>query len=359
MDEQIDRQLENAQPKGPFWFSKYLRYVTWDRAIGAVMIAAIIFYARSGKPVKTMGPQKPVVKQEIVKQETTAAPATTQATPSRYQAGMAYAPLYSPVGYEPQQEHVEPATPQQTPEDIIKAARLEKILKGAFASSVVPGEAGEQEKKETDEDEEEEQPAQKGKTEEHPNALIIPEGTEIPAVTLGAINGEMAGPVDAETRSNVYVPGTREIAIPQGAKLLGIAQKVGGLNQQRLAVTFHRILVFPQGKPFCSIALSGPALDQQGAVGLRGHVDNHLGPMLLAGAVVGIIQGATIGLGYGRGGYDTGTVMIGNLGSGAAQTTAQILQRYTNRVPTITLPEGSRINVRFTADTPVSCEVNQ
>jgi type IV secretory pathway VirB10-like protein len=59
------------------------------------------------------------------------------------------------------------------------------------------------------------------KAENHSTALIIPEGTEIPAITLGAINGELTGPVDAETRSNVYVPGTREIAIPQGAKLLG------------------------------------------------------------------------------------------------------------------------------------------
>jgi len=355
MDEQIDKQLENAQPKGPFWFSKYTRFLSWDRAIGVLMIGAIILYARSGAHTsKVMGPQKPVVKQEIVKQEIVEQP---QMVPARYQAGTGYTPLSSQPGYEPQQERTEPATPQQTPADVIKAARLEKVLKGAFASSIAVSEGGEPAKEE--QEKEAVETAQTAKPEDHPNRAIIPEGTEIPAITLGAINGEMAGPVDAETRSNVYLPGTREIVIPQGAKLLGLAQKVGGLNQQRLAVTFHRILVFPQGKPFCSIALSGPAMDQQGAMGLSGHVNNHLGPMLLAGAVVGLIQGATIGLGYGHGGYDTGTAMIGNLGSGAAQTTTQILQRYTNRVPTITLPEGSRINVRFTADTPVSCEVNQ
>ncbi|MFL6464604.1 MAG: TrbI/VirB10 family protein [Bryobacteraceae bacterium] len=357
MDEQIDKQLLNAQPKGPFWFSKYLRYLSWDRVIGVLMIGAIMVYAKSGKSIKAMGPQKPVVKQELVKQEIVEQPAAEQAVPARYQAGTGYTPISSQPGYEQPYERTEPATPQQTPAEAIKAARQEKILKGAFASSIAPVEAVEQEKEATDR--ESVQSAQPAKAENHTDALLIPEGTEIPAITLGAINGEMTGPVDAETRSDVYIPGTREIAIPQGAKLLGTAQKVGGLNQQRLAVTFHRILVFPQGQPFCSIKLMGPALDQQGAMGLSGHVNNHLGPMLVAGAVVGLIQGATIGLGLGRGGYDTGTVMIGNLGSGAAQSTSKILDRYTNRVPTITLPEGSRITVRFTADTPVSCEVNQ
>ena len=75
--------------------------------------------------------------------------------------------------------------------------------------------------------------------------------------------------------------------------------------------------------------------------------------------LMGLIQGATIGLGLGHDGYNTGAAMVGNLGSGAAQTTSKILERYTNRMPTITVPEGSRITVRFTADTPVSCEVNQ
>jgi type IV secretory pathway VirB10-like protein len=353
MDEQIDKQLENAQPKGPFWFSKYLRFFTWDRGIGIMMIGIGIVYVTHSKPVRAVGPQKPPVKQEIVEP-----PITDTATAPRYQSGTTYQPISSQPGYQPPAERSYEAAPQQTPADTIKQERLQRLVKGAFASSIAPVEAAEQEKEEAEK--EAVQTAQPGKPEIHAPAFLIPEGTEIPAVLLGAINGEMTGPVDAETRSDVYVPGTRDIAIPKGAKLLGEAQKVGGLNQQRLAVTFHRILVFPQGKPFCSIALTNdPALDQQGAVGLSGHINNHLGPMLLAGAVVGLIQGATIGIGYGHGGYDPSSVMIGNLGSGAAQSTAQILQRYTNRVPTITVPEGSRITVRFTKDTPASCEVDQ
>src|SRR5947209_17629772 len=127
MDEQIDKQLENAQPKGPFWFSKYLRYVSWDRAIGVLMIGAIIVYAKSGAHAsKAMGPQKPVVKQEIVKQEIVEQP---QIVPARYQSGTGYTPISSQPGYGPPPERTEPATPQQTPADAIKAARLEKVLK--------------------------------------------------------------------------------------------------------------------------------------------------------------------------------------------------------------------------------------
>jgi hypothetical protein len=90
MDEQIDKQLLNAQPKGPFWFSKYLRYLSWDRVIGVLMIGAIIVYAKSGKPAKVMGPQKPVVKQEIVKQEIVEQSVGNQAVAARYQEGTGY-----------------------------------------------------------------------------------------------------------------------------------------------------------------------------------------------------------------------------------------------------------------------------
>src|SRR5439155_16209516 len=154
MDEQIDKQLENAQPKGPFWISKYLRYLSWDRVIGVLMIGAIIMYARSGKPAKAIGPQKPIVKQELVKQELvelpTSAQAQAQAIPARYQAGTSYTPISSQPGYEPQPERTEPAMPVQTPADAIKAARLEKILKGAFASSIAPVGAVEEQKEQTE-----------------------------------------------------------------------------------------------------------------------------------------------------------------------------------------------------------------
>ena len=72
----------------------------------------------------------------------------------------------------------------------------------------------------------------------------------------------MTGPVDAHVSTDVYLPGTRTLAIPQGAKALGEAVKVGGFGQQRLAVTFHNIQVFQEGKPFCSIHLAqDPGLD--------------------------------------------------------------------------------------------------
>jgi hypothetical protein len=111
MDEQIDKQLENAQPKGPFWISKYLRYLSWDRVIGVLMIGAIIVYAKSGKPAKVMGPQKPAVKQEIVKQETVEQSAGNQAVTARYQEGTSYRTISSQQGYEQQYERTEPATP--------------------------------------------------------------------------------------------------------------------------------------------------------------------------------------------------------------------------------------------------------
>jgi len=90
----------------------------------------------------------------------------------------------------------------------------------------------------------------------------LPEGTVMEAVLTNRLDGDAVGPVSCMITTDVYLPGTRMIVIPQGARGLGEASKVSSFGQQRLAVAFHRILV-PGLRPY-SIPLDedAPALAQ-------------------------------------------------------------------------------------------------
>ena len=169
----------------------------------------------------------------------------------------------------------------------------------------------------------------------------------------------MTGPVDAHVSTDVYLPGTRTLVLPQGAKLLGEANKVGAFGQQRLAVTFHKAQIFRDGQ-MCNIELAhDPGLDQQGATGLTGKVNNHLLSLLLATSAVGIIQGASLSFAYNSGGYSPSTGIVQGLSSGGSQALERVLEPFVNRVPRITVFEGQRIKLRFIRDTPSSCEVSE
>lgn len=304
-----------------------------------------------------MGPVAP--KQTIVDATPAVKPAVPMQNASYNPNAAAEAPVQRQLAGEPYQPA---AQSKPDPVEQLKEQRRQMEMKAAFAQNIVVA-------PETEAAEAHPQPSAlliapgtpHRNQEPLPSSYTLPEGTVIEAVLDSKLEGEMTGPVDAHVSTDVYVPGTRDLVIPQGAKALGEATKVGAFGQQRLAVTFHKLQVFQEGRPFCSIALEkDPGLDQQGGVGLTGKVNNHTLSLLAAASVVGLIQGASIGFSYGGGGgYDPSSVMIGNLASGAAQTTSRILDRYTNRVPTITVPEGTRIKLRLIRDTQSSCEVSQ
>jgi hypothetical protein len=139
--------------------------------------------------------------------------------------------------------------------------------------------------------------------------------------------------------------------------LLGSAERVGSVGQSRIAVSFHAIKVFDDNKNFCTIDLGKqPGLDQQGGMGLTGKVNNHTASLIATGAVLALIQGASLSIGYQGGGYDPRSQVIANMGSGTAQVASRILEPRANRPPTITIPEGTRINIALTKDLDTTCK---
>jgi type IV secretion system protein VirB10 len=147
--------------------------------------------------------------------------------------------------------------------------------------------------------------------------------------------------------SPVYSRDRQKVLIPSGSRVLGQAQKVDSFGQQRLAVTFHRILL-SDGRDVSLEAL--PGLNQVGETGLVDRVDRHylqvFGVSLAIGAIAGLSQSNTS---YGADRSASDAYRQG-VASSVSQTSLNILDRYLNVLPTFTVREGHRIKVYLTRD---------
>jgi type IV secretory pathway VirB10-like protein len=182
----------------------------------------------------------------------------------------------------------------------------------------------------------------------------LPEGTVLEAVLTNRLDADQPGPVNCMITTDVYLPGSRQLVIPQGARVLGEASKVSAFGQQRLAVAFHRIIV--PGPRTYSIPLDRkpPALAQAGEAGLHDKVKSHYVSIFGASLAVGAIGGlAQIGNGYSGFGYDPAVQLRNGVSQSLAQSSDRILDRFLNRLPTITIREGTRAKVVLTDDLEV------
>jgi len=147
----------------------------------------------------------------------------------------------------------------------------------------------------------------------------------------------------------VYSHSGQHVIIPAGARILGETKPVHALGETRLAVVFHRVLM-PDGRTYGLNQFNG--LNQVGDAGLRDQVNQHYLSTFGASAAVGLITGLSQFLGnVGFGGDGDRTIVIaGGVGNATSQATAQVMNRFLNRLPTITIREGHRVKVYLTAD---------
>jgi type IV secretory pathway VirB10-like protein len=176
------------------------------------------------------------------------------------------------------------------------------------------------------------------------------EGTFIDAVLTNRLDGTSAAPVNCLVTNPVYSHSGQHILIPAGTRVLGQTTPVQSLGETRLAVSFHRLL-FPDGRTYPLDQFMG--LNQIGDSGLRDRVNQHYLSTFGAAAAVGLITGLSqlVGTaGFGRGDANRTVVIAGGLGDATGQASAHVLQRFLNRLPTITIREGHRVKVYLTTD---------
>jgi type IV secretion system protein VirB10 len=182
----------------------------------------------------------------------------------------------------------------------------------------------------------------------HGQPFVVFEGTSIDTVLVNRLDGEFAGPIKVMVTNPVYSQDRQHLLVPEGTFILGDVQKVGGLSQKRLAVTFHRMLM-PDGYSVDLDQFHG--LDQAGATGLKDKVNNHYVEIFGASIALGVISGAAEATSFNEGYNETGSEAYRQgIASSLAQSGATVLDRFINIPPTITIREGHRIKVYITQD---------
>ena len=170
------------------------------------------------------------------------------------------------------------------------------------------------------------------------------EGTFLEAVLVNQLNGDFPGPVLASVAVPVYSADRQRMVIPRGARVIGSASAVAGQDQERLAVGFHR-LIFPDGR---WVSLEFQGLNQVGEGALKDQVNRHYFSMFASVGAVGIISGLTL---RGSNPYAGGVEGFrAGAGQGLAQGATSILDRFLNRLPTITIRAGHRLRIWLTSD---------
>jgi type IV secretion system protein VirB10 len=182
----------------------------------------------------------------------------------------------------------------------------------------------------------------------HGQPYVVFEGTTIDTVLVNRLDGEFAGPLKVMVTNPVYSQDRQHLLIPEGTFILGDVQKVAGLGQKRLAVTFHRLLM-PDGYSVDLDQFHG--LDQAGATGLKDKVNNHYVEIFGASIALGVISGAAEATNLNEGYNESGTEAYkSGIASSLSQSSANVLDRFINIPPTITIREGHRIKVYITQD---------
>jgi type IV secretory pathway VirB10-like protein len=182
----------------------------------------------------------------------------------------------------------------------------------------------------------------------HGQPFVVFEGTTIDTVLVNRLDGEFAGPLKVMVTNPVYSQDRQHLLVPEGTFILGDVQKVAGLGAKRLAVTFHR-MIMPDGYSVDLDQFHG--LDQAGATGLKDKVNNHYVEIFGASIALGVIAGATQASNNNAGYNQSGTEAYkSGIASSLSQSSANVLDRFINIPPTITIREGHRIKVYITQD---------
>jgi len=262
---------------------------------------------------------------------------------SLFSSNVALSYRKAPSAPQPPQSEAAPAVPSLVPvaPESLQIAQLPKeIQPGTASAQTQPGEHAE-DRKPAGVSPPVSPNAAEGKT------YLLFEGTILETVLINRLDGSFAGPLECLLSTDVYSNDRQHLLIPAGSKLLGETKKVDTFGQVRLAVVFHR-LVMPDGYSVSLDQFKG--LNQVGDTGLRDHVNNHylriFGVSLAIGALGAVAEGGTSGSLY----ASSADLMRQGFAQSTAQSSAQILDKFLNIMPTVTIREGHRVKVYLSGD---------
>ena len=171
------------------------------------------------------------------------------------------------------------------------------------------------------------------------------EGTVFEGVVTNHIDGGLAGPILIMLTTDYYSHDHQELLLPQGTRLIGSVQAVNSSQARKMVVTFHRAIC-PDGFSVDLDKFAG--LDPLGTTGLATKVDNRYFQTFAVAAAIGGLGGlAQIG---NNNILDPSAEIRNGITSQTSEEGEQILNHFLNRLPIITLKEGSRARVYIGRD---------
>lgn len=172
------------------------------------------------------------------------------------------------------------------------------------------------------------------------------EGTVLEGVVTNHIDGAFSGPIMVSLTTDLYSHDHQQLLMPQGTRLLGDVQSVGNAQQRKMFVAFHRAIC-PDGFSIEFAKYTG--LDQIGTTGLATKVDyGYLMAFAAAAAIGGL--GGLAQIGNSGTVLDPSTQIRNGISEQSAAEGEEVLNHFLNRLPIITLKEGSRARVYIGTD---------
>jgi type IV secretion system protein VirB10 len=172
------------------------------------------------------------------------------------------------------------------------------------------------------------------------------EGTVLEGVVTNHIDGGFSGPIILSLTTDLYSHDHQQLLLPQGTRLLGTVQSVGSEQQRKMFVTFHRAIC-PDGFSLEFAKFIG--LDQIGTTGVATKVDHGYLEAFAAAAAIGGLGGLAQ-IGNNGSVFSPSSEIRDGISQQSAQEGEQVLNHFLNRLPVITLKEGSRARVYIGTD---------
>ena len=173
------------------------------------------------------------------------------------------------------------------------------------------------------------------------------EGTVLEGVVTNHIDGGFNGPILIMLTTDYYSHDHQQLLMPQGTRLIGTVQSVGNASNSGRCSSPS---IVPSARMASrSTSTSTSALTQLGTTGLATKVDH--GYLLAFGAAAAIGGlGGLAQIGNDGSVLSPSTQIRNGISAQSAQEGEQVLNHFLNRLPIITLKEGSRARVYIGRD---------
>jgi type IV secretory pathway VirB10-like protein len=175
----------------------------------------------------------------------------------------------------------------------------------------------------------------------------IRQGTLLPCTQMLRINGAYDGGINCLISFPIFSTNGGRLLIPAGTMALGKVKKVASQNQERLFVSFDK-LIMPDGYTF-TMKDAADGMDQIGQTGLRDKVNHHYGQIFGAGLALALVGGLSE-IGNVGGSFSAASQYRSGFTEQMSQNSMQILARFANVLPTFTIREGARNQIYLPGD---------